>query len=106
MDLTGLHFPDPKQPRNSIEKLKRQWEATVTAREKREKKLKLMEELPICCTRLCTCDHVIPGMFLREMRRKFLQCDNQASITNAFVKRTVTQKIKLPISFSMELLGR
>jgi hypothetical protein len=73
MDLTGLHFPDPKPPRNSIERLKRQWEDIVSAREKRGKKLKLMEELPACCNRLCVCEHVIPSMFLREMRRKYLQ---------------------------------
>ena len=78
MDLTGLHFPDPRPPRNSIEKVKRQWDAMFSAREARAKKLKLMEELPACCQRLCVCDHVIPTMFLREMRRKYLQCDTQA----------------------------
>jgi hypothetical protein len=76
MDSYGIHFQDRKRQANAISKLQAEWEKQTDKRLLRESKLSLIENLAVCCKKKC-CTEAIDSSFLRDLRRRFLDCTTQ-----------------------------
>ena len=77
MDPYGLHFQKKQKAADALAKVAKQWEHIHDKRAEREGKLVDLDGfVPVCCNRLCCCG-AIETVYLRELRRKFLDCTTQ-----------------------------
>ena len=78
MDQYGIHFPSV--PQNELDssnlKRKREHEQLLQKKEARLSKLTKMDNMPICCQRLCCCGPVDKA-FLLDARSKYMDCTTQ-----------------------------
>ena len=76
MDEYGIHFPPVQQNKLDTANLKRKREAVATKKQARLAKLPKIEQMPVCCQRICCCGAIAPA-FLLEARSKYLDCTTQ-----------------------------
>jgi hypothetical protein len=76
MDEYGIHFPEVQQQQQTLLKLKRKREDVAQQQQKRISKLPSLDEMPICCRRLCCCG-AISTPFLADARQKYIACNDQ-----------------------------
>jgi hypothetical protein len=76
MHKYGIHFPPVQQNKLETANLKRKREAVATKKQARLAKLPKLEQMPICCQRLCCCGPVDKA-FLLDARSKYMDCTTQ-----------------------------